>query len=85
MEVLIFIPIDDTPTWYSKETSTTIRGRFFLYRHNLSLYLMDTLEKKVRMFSFLFDLYTWLEQKWKYPIVFAQQQEQIEQGERNDI
>ena len=71
MEIILFIPINDTPTWYSKETTDTVRGRFFLYRHKLSLYLTDTVENKVIMFPFLFNFYRWFERKWNYIIRFS--------------
>tara|TARA_Y100000310_G_scaffold335333_1_gene417047 strand:+ start:7795 stop:8274 length:480 start_codon:yes stop_codon:yes gene_type:complete len=53
-----FIPIKDTPSWRSK------MGRFFLYKHGTELYLTDCIEKRMRMFSFLYSMYDWLEETW---------------------
>ena len=70
--MIIFIPIDDVPSWFSKETKTTARGRFYLTRNNLTLYLTDTLTNKVRIFLFLFSMYAWFEQQYGYATGFAQ-------------
>ena len=70
--MIIFIPIDDIPSWFSKETATTARGRFHLTRSKLTLCLTDTLNNKVRIFLFLFSMYAWFEQQYGYVTGFAQ-------------
>jgi|TARA_R110000765_G_scaffold324366_3_gene416003 hypothetical protein len=70
--MIIFIPIDDIPSWFSRETKTTERGRFHLTRTNLTLYLTDTLNNRVRIFPFLFSMYAWFEQQYGYVTIFAQ-------------
>ena len=70
--VIVFIPINDDPTWFSQETATTERGRFFLSRHKLSLQLTDTKYEKEQEFPFLFSLYQWFEEQYGYEVLFAQ-------------
>ena len=53
-----FFPIANTPSWYSK------MGRFFLYRYGRELYLTDCIEKRVRVFPYLYSMYDWLENTW---------------------
>ena len=53
-----FFPIANTPSWHSK------MGRFFLYRYDRELYLTDCIEKKVRVFPYLYSMYDWLEKTW---------------------
>jgi len=53
-----FFPIANTSSWHSK------MGRFFLYRYNRELYLTDCIEKRVRVFPYLYSMYDWLENTW---------------------
>ena len=71
--VILFIPINDAPTWFSQETATTDRGRFFLSRPTLTtMALVDTLDQQEREFPFMFDLYKWFEEEHGYEILFTQ-------------
>ena len=53
-----FFPIANTPSWHSK------MGRFFLYKYGTELYLTDCIEKRVRVFPYLYSMYDWLEKTW---------------------
>ena len=69
---ILFIPINDDPTWFSQETATTERGRFLLSRYEFAMQLTDTKDETEKEFPFMFDLYKWFEEEYGYEILFAQ-------------
>ena len=69
---ILFIPINDDPTWFSQETATTERSRFLLSRHEFAMQLTDTKDETEKEFPFMFDLYKWFEDEYGYEILFAQ-------------